>query len=777
MSLLEQWLNAFGGSADLRPSVPEVTPANAWRENARNARSAPNVPTSSAPPPTPQPAPTTSTVYEQAQAEARAASRVDSGTGRTKTTSNSTLDRASAANNRMNPPPKQGPPSRLANAAQHTTPSFTDSSGNKIPKPEGYEWDKTKSKWKKIATNLGKPVPVKYPALSSILKPLGTVTKVANPVLAALTSENLGRPEDLEDVEEWAWANGTEDFVSSTWNVRNELDLVQSEYDKESTQAIAVAEENLKIMREVDASPEMIAGAEKNLADVKASAGNAYTESTAEAQRELDSVNLMIAQTFERYGPANAPTAKLDAEGRGLFEQKEKLEAKLNDISVIQKQKAEQKAIDDLPKEDKNAVNKIIKLASGMTPAQLRAFQTVDEEDGTEVTNSITSLLAGLIDGIPFKDMMEGAVNALGGLWEDKAIQNAFVYYMGSRLMGYSASGSGMAAGEVLVKGWDNQAEADLITGAAATKAAENDAIDMSKTVNYADKYGNFHKVYASKNGKFINHPKIGTVAVSKTGWRPAATGEKDRQARKLDATDSVNNIQDQVLTNLRSQTKDADGEGMYDESNVGKVTQMFQEAGLSQQMVDSYTDSYGIDGLEKSIPMLRRAMVSYSSAVAGGEEVNIASLMGHLDRAMITSGKTQVPKAIYHSEGKVVGSDAMNTLSHELNKVHQVQNSLITKVKASTALTEDQKDEFIYSMKTEATKSHILIQLNKSFNAIPKKHMDFWKKQAKDSNMSSPFIMWLASNTDPGRQHSSYASLNINVYRDLGLMPSNKKE
>ena len=91
--------------------------------------------------------------------------------------------------------------------------------------------------------------------------------------------------------------------------------------------------------------------------------------------------------------------------------------------------------------------------------------------------------------------------------------------------------------------------------------------------------------------------------------------------------------------------------------------------------------------------------------------------------------------------------------------------------------MTDDQKTEFIYTMKTEATKADILIELNKKFNAIPKNHMDFWKKQAKDSKMSSPFIMWMSSTTDPGRQNSSYNSLNINVYRDLGLMPSNKKE
>jgi hypothetical protein len=462
------------------------------------------------------------------------------------------------------------------------------------------------------------------------------------------------------------------------------------------------------------------------------------------------------------YEEANA--ANIAAGGRSITQEEF--------VGDLEKAEEDARKKKEVVEKDPNA-QKIMKLASGMTPDQFRALKSGPM---SQVQQASTGFLAGLFDGIPFKEMMEGAANSLGELWDDPAIQKALIYYTGARLMGYSGSGSGMAAGQVLLKGWDNQAKLEAAGAETAAEAKANDSIDMSKTVNYVDKYGNFQKVYASKNGKYLNHPQLGTIDVTKTGWRPAATGEKDRQTRKLDATDSVNRIQDQVLNKLNSQTKNADGEGMYDKGNVAKVTQMFQEAGLSQQMVDSYTDSYGIDGLEKSIPMLRRAIESYASAVALGEEVNIASLMGHLDRSMITSGKTQVPKSIYHSEGKVVSSDAMNTLSKELNKVHGVQNDMIARVEAS-AMTEDQKTEFIYTMKTEATKADILIQLNKRFNAIPPKHMDFWKKQAKDSNKYSPFIMWMSSTTDPGRQNSSYNSLNINVYRDLGLMPSNKKE
>jgi len=544
----------------------------------------------------------------------------------------------------------------------------------------------------------------------------------------------------------------------------------QSEFDADNLNLLTAAQDKVNLLTEVNASPEILSQAISDLETLKASIDpeQSITEWEDDVRKDLKTNQDIIDSKVESL--SDMPDA-LRLSLKPLLEQRDALEAKLADASSWRKSKAETAAVEKDPD-----VSTIVDLANDITPDDISSLTDTDK---TAVEEETKTALQAFFDGTvsTLKGAMSLAGEGLGDLWGQKAIRNALVYYMGARLMGYSASGSGMAAGNVLIKGWDNQADADALAAEAATKTAENNAIDMSKTVNYVDQYGNFQKVYASKNGKFLNHPKLGTIDVSKTGWRPAATGEKDRQTRKLDATDSVNKIQDQVLNNLRSQTKDADGNGMYDENNVGKVTQMFQEAGLSQQMVDSYTDSYGIDGLEKSIPMLRRAIESYSSAVAGGEEVKIASLMGHLDRAMITSGKTQVPKSVYHSEGKVVGSDSMNTLSEKLTKVHQVQKGYIDVVKASPDLTDDQKEEFIYSMKTGATKADILIQLNKSFNAIPPNHMDFWKKQAKDSNKSSPFIMWLTSVTDPGRQHSSYESLNINVYRDLGLIPSNKKE
>jgi hypothetical protein len=609
-----------------------------------------------------------------------------------------------------------------------------DEMGNNVPKPDDY---KQLAKFGKAAWKASK--------IPRILTPVG---------LGSLVLEEALFPTEYDPEE-----------TSSV------LAEEQAEFDADNIKDLKEAQDRVDLLTEIGASPQKLAEANRQLTDLQSSIDpqRSITEWEDDVKKDLATNQAIIDAKVESLS-FNPEALKLSL--KPLLERRDMLESKLNDSASWRKKILAKSVVE----KDPDSLS-LMSMAQGMDPSKL--MPQLGSEDKTTVEDETETALEAFFNGTvkTLKGAMTLAAEGLGSLWGETAIKNALVYYMGARLMGYSASGSGMAAGDVLLKGWENQADVDKVTAEAATKSAENNAIDMSKTVNYVDQYGNFQKVYASKNGKFLKHPKLGTIDVSKTGWRPAAAGEKDRQTRKLDATDSVNKIQDQVLTNLRSQLKNADGEGMYDENNVAKVTQMFQEAGLSQQMVDSYTDSYGIDGLEKSIPLLRRAMESYASSVAGGEDVNIASLMGHLDRSVITSGKTQVPKAVYHSEGKLVGSDAMNILSNKLSKVHQVQNGYIDAVKASPDLTDDQKEEFIYSMKTEGTKADILIQLNKRFNAIPKGHMDFWKKQAKDSNMSSPFIMWLTSVTDPGRQHSSYESLNINVYRDLGLIPSNKKE
>jgi len=745
MNALERWLNTFGGNTDLKPDTPNDNKLTRWSADAANKNLKPDTPTVPA--------------LDEKPAIPRTSARPTNAAGTVEqTTNNAGKVNWRLGNQGQSIPRGKQPVPVVESTGRKVVPSLNNASAGtgstaqaRIGAPPKWE------------------LPWKTPKIS-VSSVLGAPAAGAE---AMFHSESLNVGEFAgEDGQAWLDENRPEGWTSSTMSVESDIMSRTARDSNSKIKEVGLAEEKLNVLIESGASASLINQAKAELSAIKDTPTKDHlTDHRSEVEEELAEVQTLLdLKIQEFYVAGNPELTQQKLKASGWLDRKDALVNKLTDIDLIDKSNKVQ--------QDKEAAA-LISMTKGMDPSKLTPqLGSLDEETIELLKKTGDKGLNSFFNGETLNKAMSLAAKGLGSLWDDTAIRNAFVYYMGSRLMGYSASGSGMAAGDVLIKGWDNQADAGALAAEAATKSAENNNIDMSKTVNYVDQYGKFQKVYASKNGKFLNHPKLGTIDVSKTGWRPAATGEKDRQTRKLDATDSVNKIQDQVLNNLRSQTKDADGNGMYDENNVAKVTQMFQEAGLSQQMVDSYTDSYGIDGLEKSIPMLRRAMESYSSAVADGEEVKVASLMGHLDRAMITSGKTQVPKSVYHSEGKVVGSDSMNTLSEKLTKVHQVQKGYIDVVKASPDLTDDQKEEFTYSMKTGATKADILIQLNKSFNAITPNHMDFWKKQAKDSNKSSPFIMWLTSVTDPGRQHSSYESLNINVYRDLGLIPPiNKKE
>lgn len=93
----------------------------------------------------------------------------------------------------------------------------------------------------------------------------------------------------------------------------------------------------------------------------------------------------------------------------------------------------------------------------------------------------------GVNDNQPPKTMLGLAGNMLGDIFSDPAVQQALVYYTGARLMGYSASGSGMAAGGILKAGWEQQAELEKQNGS-LLKAAERDKRpDLTNTVEMWD--------------------------------------------------------------------------------------------------------------------------------------------------------------------------------------------------------------------------------------------------------------------------------------------------
>ena len=149
----------------------------------------------------------------------------------------------------------------------------------------------------------------------------------------------------------------------------------------------------------------------------------------------------------------------------------------------------------------------ITSIEKQLTPEQLAAAKVAGDAAGDA---------AG--DGHDVKSVFETAGGYLGDMFSSKAVQQALMYYTMSRMMGYSGSGSGMAAGQVLMAGWEKEADQELKAQTLANKNAatklENDTLDMSKTVSmfntknkrviqgYMSKSGNFQEVGSDKTYK-----------------------------------------------------------------------------------------------------------------------------------------------------------------------------------------------------------------------------------------------------------------------------------
>jgi len=184
-------------------------------------------------------------------------------------------------------------------------------------------------------------------------------------------------------------------------------------------------------------------------------------------------------------------------------------EAQRYTAHMLAKQDAIRKNQDpDIPQLSKK-VDKIdiTAVESELTPEEIAAAKAAAE-----------AAAAAAGDGYSVKDAFKAAGGYLGDMFESKAVQQALMYYAMSRMLGYSESGSGMAAGKVLMTGWEKEADQELKAQTLSAKNAatklENDTLDMSKTVSmfntknkrviqgYMSKSGNFQEVGSDKTYK-----------------------------------------------------------------------------------------------------------------------------------------------------------------------------------------------------------------------------------------------------------------------------------
>jgi|TARA_B100000035_G_scaffold148704_1_gene126777 hypothetical protein len=421
-------------------------------------------------------------------------------------------------------------------------------------------------------------------------------------------------------------------------------------------------------------------------------------------------------------------------------------------------------------------LDKITDAASGIDKDEVD--KDLDPEDDSKVQDMAENIVSRIDGGESPSEAIRKESSLLGDLFGNKNIQRALVYYLGARLMGYSGSGSGMAAGQVLLSGMEADAKAEKLRLKSEAEAAAKNAIDMSKVVTMVDHKGNFVESYVSPNGKFfrpVNAPENVAYQVSTSGHRLSKSGEEDRNTRIIKASEKVRDkFKPAIIDELEDLVKsDARPEG-YEQQNIDIAKQMFSEAGISDQLVSNLVDSYGLEYLESPTGQqaLREAMGQLAREVASGGVVNIASAQGQFDRMMMKAAKVNLPREIYMLKGNMASSDAQNKLSNRIRDVNAVRSQALERLYARKDLTATQVRQEEVRINKLVRFENVFEKAYKDFNNRKSNEQfnDYWTRVATN-NKSTPFIEWITDTTGTGKEFNSFFSLvgkDENYFNDL---------
>tara|TARA_B110000879_G_scaffold209028_1_gene295819 strand:+ start:108 stop:1247 length:1140 start_codon:yes stop_codon:yes gene_type:complete len=284
-------------------------------------------------------------------------------------------------------------------------------------------------------------------------------------------------------------------------------------------------------------------------------------------------------------------------------------------------------------------------------------------------------------------------------MFESKAVRNALMYYTMSRMMGYSGSGSGMAAGQVLMKGWEKEADQELkaqtLSAKNAAKKLENDTLDMSKTVSmfntknkrvvqgYMSKSGNFQEVGSDKTYKATDLDYV--------TYKPALHKTYDEIDSKL-LTDT-NQLVASTLAGIKS------NEENY--SSYATAEELFADGNAVRDLISVATRDLKSAGVEYGTTEFRIAMEqtvqNHIREVASGKYEDgksplVADLAGIVESNYIKADlKRQGPvpqfvfeKATWDDKGNITGYDEDFKMqsggeSKLIRQANSVTNQLIT--------------------------------------------------------------------------------------------------
>jgi hypothetical protein len=627
-----------------------------------------------------------------------------------------------------------------------------------------------------------------------------TSLKTANipMALAKNAVTTMGNPEDTEEwvasqVERGVYPEG---YTLSTVRLENELSKDEGSVSEDLTSKYDAAVGKLAVLSEAGASKDVLDSVQEeiNLLDsqIKSSSGGGFTSNSTQLEerkqkllaekKDLDDKVLELSKgnMFTQLGIMDAPDAEdmnkiLDNSGTFGVSVRQQMTNNAQALADLDKIQAMRKTTEDLQtkvSEDTEVQDLIAEMK------KLDPEDPIDSNLGAEAQIKIEKaskiVTKGWFDGVDLSKMMSAAGNFLGDIWADPAVKSALTYYVGSRLMGYSASGSGMAAGQVYVKGVEQQNKIDVVNAKAdkdaAIAAKKSTQPDMSKTVQMFDKNtrtvveGNMAPngdFYFPGTDKAVNAHKSGLVTY-KSGYH------KTNDDITQELMDTVQKTTDSTLATLTDDN--------FDFGTEARIA--FQDGISGQEMVMSTVRSLQNSGVNMDTPQFKTSLIATMKraiqkvAKKGPNEDGVigADLASEVQAMMIKAdirGQGGVPDFVFSRPKSWNGSKPSGKMedwdmdSTVISGMMKTVNSL-----SSAYIRENSDGTYAGNQKArqKSTPTKVIRGLAKIFKEEVMSDpaaATYWRDLSMNDQSSTAFATWFNSTLKGGKPEQKYKGFN----------------
>lgn len=482
------------------------------------------------------------------------------------------------------------------------------------------------------------------------------------------------------------------------------------------------------------------------VSDTIADVGNSITQNTGQTVSGIVGGFTGNPSTFD---PNADPGTKADQRyAQGMLVKQQAIKQQISQQAQLKVEK------------DKSASD-ALKASVAMDPSKF--LPQLGSEKRDKVDKTAWDMLSGWVSGIEWEDMLSGAADSLGELWEDPAIKSALIYYAGSRMMGYSASGSGMAAGEMYVKGVENQAKIDLATGkantAAAVKKTENDTIDMSQTRQMFDPDSReIYDVYKSKSGRYQQVGSDEIIERGKTKLIDYKSGtHKTHQDLISDITDKVVGT---ASTHMNTLLSDSNTEDQHDslrrthgDGRAARELVQIATAEMKAQGRD-YSNSSFVGALQNLVNKSMDDQVKGDRTGDYGKDM--ASMLGEWEEIKLKQGldgSGRVPGFVYDKvkwgDGGKITEDKEEFKSSGVAKA-ALRNNLFN-MRDNWISVAEQGNVNPAEARSKITSTRVAQELSGVFKRVVMSDplaRKYWTDVAEDSDNQNAFMMWMTSGT-----------------------------